>query len=206
MSTFLQSILAGISISLGGTVFLMCENKITGAIFFTVGLFCVCVFGFSLFTGKVCYVFDNDWRYALRLPLIWLGNLLGALFTGMLLLQTRLGPALLEKAGDVCRTKLSQEYLSAFILAFFCDIMIYIAVEGYKNIPHEVGKYLALFFGVTVFVICGFEHCVANMFYFTVGEAWNLEAVIYLVVMTVGNAIGGVFLPLMRRFAAKTGA
>ena len=44
------------------------------------------------------------------------------------------------------------------------------------------------------------------MFYFTVGEAWNLEAVIYLVVMTVGNAIGGVFLPLMRRFAAKTGA
>ena len=206
MSTFLQSILAGISISLGGTVFLMCENKITGAIFFTVGLFCVCVFGFSLFTGKVCYVFDNDWRYALRLPLIWLGNLLGALFTGMLLLQTRLGPALMEKAGDVCRTKLSQEYLSAFILAFFCDIMIYIAVEGYKNIPHEVGKYLALFFGVTVFVICGFEHCVANMFYFTVGEAWDLEAVIYLVVMTVGNAIGGVFLPLMRRFAAKTGA
>ena len=206
MSTFLQSILAGISISLGGTVFLMCENKITGAIFFTVGLFCVCVFGFSLFTGKVCYVFDNDWRYALRLPLIWLGNLLGALFTGMLLLQTRLGPALLEKAGDVCRTKLSQEYLSAFILAFFCDIMIYIAVEGYKNIPHEVGKYLALFFGVMVFVICGFEHCVANMFYFTVGEAWDLEAVIYLLVMTLGNAIGGVFLPLMRRFAAKTGA
>ena len=206
MSTFLQSILAGISISLGGTAFLMCENKITGAIFFTVGLFCVCVFGFSLFTGKVCYVFDNDWRYALRLPLIWLGNLLGALFTGMLLLQTRLGPALLEKAGDVCRTKLSQEYLSAFILAFFCDIMIYIAVEGYKNIPHEVGKYLALFFGVTVFVICGFEHCVANMFYFTVGEAWNLEAVIYLLVMTLGNAIGGVFLPLMRRMAAKTGA
>ena len=77
--------------------------------------------------------------------------------------------------------------------------MIYIAVEGYKSSQHEIGKYLAIFFGVTVFVICGFEHCVANMYYFTVGQAWNLNTALYLLVMTAGNAVGGIFIPLMRK-------
>ena len=199
MKTFTGGILAGISISLGGTVFLLCDSKIIGALFFTVGLFCVCVFGFNLFTGKVCYVFDNDIKYALMLPVIWLGNLVGALFTAIIEKFTRLAPALTEKAASVCETKLSQGLLSAFILAFLCDIMIYIAVEGYKSSQHEIGKYLAIFFGVTVFVICGFEHCVANMYYFTIGNAWSLNAVLYMLVMTLGNAVGGVFIPLLRK-------
>ena len=199
MKTFTGGILAGISISLGGTVFLLCDSKIIGALFFTVGLFCVCVFGFNLFTGKVCYVFDNDLKYALMLPVIWLGNLVGALFTAFIEKFTRLAPALTEKAASVCETKLSQGLLSAFILAFLCDIMIYIAVEGYKSAQHEIGKYLAIFFGVTVFVICGFEHCVANMYYFTIGNAWSWNAALYMLVMTLGNAVGGVFIPLLRK-------
>ena len=199
MKTFTGGILAGISISLGGTVFLLCDSKIVGALFFTVGLFCVCVFGFNLFTGKVCYVFDNDLKYALMLPVIWLGNLVGALFTAFIEKFTRLAPALTEKAASVCETKLSQGLLSAFILAFLCDIMIYIAVEGYKSAQHEIGKYLAIFFGVTVFVICGFEHCVANMYYFTIGNAWSWNAALYMLVMTLGNAVGGVFIPLLRK-------
>ena len=201
MKTVVSGILAGISISIGGTVFLLCDSKIAGAVFFSVGLFSVCVFGFSLFTGRVCYVFEHDRAYAMKLPLIWIGNLIGSLLVAFLEMQTRLAPQLMEKAGGICQTKLSQGLLSAFILAVLCDIMIYIAVEGYKSIPHEIGKYLAIFFGVTVFVICGFEHCVANMYYFTVGNAWNGEAVLYLLVMTVGNAVGGVLIPLLRRAA-----
>ena len=203
MQTIISGVLAGISISLGGTVYLLIDSKIVGALFFTVGLFCVCVFGFSLFTGKVCYVFGNDRKYALALPMIWLGNLFGAIFTGFLFLQTRLASSLIEKASAICQTKLNQGHLSAFVLAIFCDIMIYIAVEGYKTIPHDAGKYLAIFFGVTVFVICGFEHCVANMYYFTVGRAWSVNAVLYLLIMTAGNAVGGVCVPLMRKLIRK---
>ena len=199
MKTVISGILAGISISIGGTVFLLTDSKIAGAIFFSVGLFTVCAFGFSLFTGRVCYVFDNDRTYAMKLPLIWLGNLIGSLLTAFLEMQTRLAPQLIEKAGGISQTKLSQGLLSAFILAVLCDIMIYIAVEGYKSIPHEMGKYLAVFFGVTVFVLCGFEHCVANMYYFTVGKAWSAEAVLYLLIMTAGNAAGGVLIPLLRK-------
>ena len=121
------------------------------------------------------------------------------LITGFLEMQTRLGPALTEKAAAVCQTKLGQGLLSAFILAIFCNIMIFVAVEGYKSIPHELGQYLAIFFGVTIFVICGFEHCVANMYYFTVGQAWSAEAVLCLLVMTVGNTVGGVSIPLLRK-------
>lgn len=203
MADIISGILAGISISLGGTVYLLIDSKVIGALFFTVGLFCVCVFGFSLFTGKVCYAFDSDGKYVRALPVIWLGNLIGALLTGLLLMQTRLASGLYERASAICRTKIGQGYLSAFILAVFCDIMIYIAVEGYRTIGHDVGKCLAVFFGVTVFVLCGFEHCVANMYYFTVGRAWSMEAAIYLLVMTAGNAVGGVSIPLLRRIMTR---
>ena len=72
---FLSAILAGAVIAFGGTVFLSVENTVVGSIFFTIGLFVVCTRGLHLFTGKVCYVFDNDMAYAKTLPVIWLGNL-----------------------------------------------------------------------------------------------------------------------------------
>ncbi len=75
--TLVYGVLAGISISIGGTVFLSVENKVLGALFFTVGLFAVCTFGFNLYTGKVCYVFEKDKAYAADLPVMWFGNLIG---------------------------------------------------------------------------------------------------------------------------------
>ena len=70
-----SAVLAGMSIGFGGLVFLSVENRVIGAALFTIGLFCVCTFGFHLFTGKVCYVFQNDRAYALDLPLIDLADL-----------------------------------------------------------------------------------------------------------------------------------
>lgn len=196
--TFAYGVLAGVSIALGGTVFLSVENRVLGALFFTVGLFTVCVFGFFLFTGKVCYVFQRDARYAVDLIFIWLGNFCGAWLTAFCERQTRIGPALAEKAAALCETKLSDGILSIFILAVFCNILIYIAVEGYQTMSFGAGKCLALFFGVAVFILCGFEHCVANMYYFSVAGMWSLKAFGYLLVMTLGNAAGGVLFPLLR--------
>ena len=73
----LSAILAGLCVGFGGIVFLSVENKVIGAAAFTIGLFVICTFGFHLFTGKVCYVLQNDRNYALDLPVIWLGNLIG---------------------------------------------------------------------------------------------------------------------------------
>ena len=72
----LSAIIAGCAIGFGGTVFLSVENTVVGSVLFTIGLFVVCTRGLHLFTGKVCYVFDNDAAYAKALPVIWLGNLM----------------------------------------------------------------------------------------------------------------------------------
>lgn len=203
LKIFISGMMAGLAISLGGTVFLSVDSKIIGALAFTVGLFSVCTRGLALYTGRVCYLFENDRAYALDLPIIWLGNLAGTFLTAQILLQTRIAPILREKAAGLCETKLSDDLLSIFILAVFCNILIFIAVDGFRQNPHELGKYLALFFGVVVFILCGFEHCVVNMYYFSVAGAWSAKTLLYVLVMTAGNSVGGLLLPLLHRFVSR---
>ena len=218
---FLSAILAGAVIAFGGTVFLSVENTVVGSLFFTIGLFVVCTRGLHLFTGKVCYVFDNDAAYAKTLPVIWLGNLVGTSFIALAEKCTRL-VSLSARAQGICELKLSEPLFGAFILAVFCNVMIYIGVEGYRSNPHELGKYLALFFGVCVFILCGFEHCVANMYYISAGlmakavhayaqlaaeSGLDLSALTVsnfvvknLIPVTIGNILGGVILSLLMWF------
>ena len=103
----------------------------------------------------------------------------------------------------MCETKLNDSLASLFFLGILCNILIYIAVEGYKNNPHEPGKYLALIFGVMVFILCGTEHCVADMFYFWMGGAFTGRGIVCLLAITLGNAVGGVLFPLLRDLQNK---
>lgn len=201
--TFVLGILAGVSIAIGGTVNLSVENRVAGALLFTVGLFTVCSMGLNLFTGKVCYVFENDRRYAVDLIFIWLGNLCGAALVGFCERQSRIAPAIAERAAALCETKLNDTVLSIFILSVLCNVLIYIAVEGWKTLKSGACRCAALLFGVSVFILCGFEHCVANMYYFSVAGAWSAKAFGYLLVMTLGNAVGGVVFPILRKFSAR---
>ena len=196
---FLSAIAAGLCIALGGGAFLSIENKVTGAVAFTIGLFVICSYGFHLFTGKVCYVLDNDGRFAAMLPVIWIGNVVGTWCVAFLERQTRIGAAMTERAVGMVDVKLSDSLLSVFILAIFCNLLIYIAVEGFARHPHELGKYLSLFFGVSIFILCGFEHCVANMYYISMANAWSGKALIFILVNTLGNAVGGLLLPVFRK-------
>ena len=117
---FLSAILAGAVIAFGGTVFLSVENTVVGSLFFTIGLFVVCTRGLHLFTGKVCYVFDNDAAYAKTLPVIWLGNLVGTSLIALAEKCTRL-VSLSARAQGICELKLSEPLFGAFILAVFCN-------------------------------------------------------------------------------------
>ena len=201
--TFVGAVLAGISIGLGGLVFLAVDSKVLGAALFTVGLFTVCTFGLNLFTGKVCYVFQYDKGYALELPVIWFGNLAGTGLTALCAGLTRNAPSLMEKAASMCAVKTGDNLASLFFLGVLCNIFIYIAVEGFKNNPHELGKYLSLQFGVMAFILAGTEHCVADMFYFWMGGAWSGRAIACILVITLGNAVGGILFPLLRTYQNK---
>ena len=119
--------------------------------------------------------------------------------TAFALLATRIGTALAEKASVVCSVKLNDSLWSIFLLGIFCNILIYIAVDSFRSNPHDIGKYLGLVFGIMVFILCGFEHCVANMFYISVAGAWNGKAVVFILINTLGNIIGGLFIPLAKK-------
>ena len=203
LKTLISGILAGLCIGFGGMVFLSVDNKVIGSLLFSIGLFVVCTQKFDLFTGKVCYTFANDGKYALRLPVIWLGNLIGTGCAAGAAWLTRASSALSEKAAALCAVKTGDSLVSLFFLGVLCNIFIYIGVEGYINNPHEVGKYMAIVLGVMVFILCGTEHCVADMFYFWMGGAWSGQAVVSLLVITLGNACGGVLLPLLKKAAGK---
>ncbi|MCD8217842.1 MAG: formate/nitrite transporter family protein [Clostridiales bacterium] len=197
--TFVSGILGGACISFGGIAYLSLDEKVLGALFFTVGLFTICTFGLNLFTGKICYVFEQDRSYALQIPVIWLGNLAGTWLVAQMVKCSRLS-TLAEKAVSMCQVKLEDGYFSLFLLGILCNIFIYIAVEGFKNNPHELGKYLSLFFGVMVFILCGFEHCVADMFYFSVAGVWSGQVFLRLLIISAGNAVGGVIFPLVHKW------
>ena len=56
----------------------------------------------------------------------------------------------------------------------------YDIVNTYKEVK-DIGKYLAVFLGVIVFILCGFEHCIANMYYFSVSSTWEFKYIIIFI-------------------------
>ncbi len=201
ISTLLLSILAGICIGIGGCFFLAIDNKIIGALFFTLGLFTICTRGFYLFTGKVGYALEQPVSYIFDLFIIWLGNLIGTNIVSLLMSMTRSAEAFSEKALGMCNTKLSDNLLSIFVLSIFCNVLMYIAVDGFKKNPHETGKYVGLFLCVAGFILAGFEHCIANMFYFGMAGVWSVHTLIWLIVMTAGNVVGGLLIPIFEKLS-----
>lgn len=192
LETFLLAAGAGIGIAIGGTVFLSMENRIVGAVLFSVGLYLIVTNGLNLYTGKVGYLLEQKPEYLPELLLIWLGNLLGTWLGAEAVLHTRIR-GISEKAADLCQVKLSDDVVSLLLLSVFCGILMYGAVDGYKKTKNPV----ILFVCVSVFILAGFEHCIANMFYFSLGGAWSFKTWGYLAIMTLGNSIGGVLLPLL---------
>lgn len=202
LNILMNAVLAGGCIGLGGTAFLSIDNKVVGALFFTLGLFIIMTNGYNLFTGKVAYVFEKPPAYLLDVLVIWAGNLAGAYLVGALLNMTRL-TALSARAAELCTVKLNDSLLSIFLLSALCNILIFIAVDGFNSNSHQLGKYLALFFGVAGFIVCGYEHSVANMYYISVAKLWSGKALLYVVVMSLGNAAGGVLFPLCRQLGKR---
>lgn len=193
---FLKAAAAGITIGIGGAVYLTLENKVIGAVLFGVGLYTIVLNGLFLYTGKVGYLISTKDKkaYILQLIFTWLGNLAGTALAAAAISATRIRN-LGRTAEVICKTKLADTPHSILILAVFCGILMYAAVDGFR----EKGNPLILFFCVTVFILCGFEHCIANMFYFSLAGAWSLRAVIYLLLMTLGNSVGGILLPLVKK-------
>lgn len=198
--TLCKAILAGMMIALGASAYLTIDNHYVGAILFTIGLYGIYTLDFYLYTGKVgFYLVDKD---LLKLLVIWCGNFIGTATMALLMLSTRLleTTTLHLHATEYASRKLSDGFVSIFILGFFCGLMMYIAAAAFQktqNTANSVGGYIGLFLCVMLFLLLGFEHSIANMFYFTVAGAWSLHALVAVCVVTLGNAAGGLAIPLL---------
>ena len=192
IAEFIKSILAGMAISLGGAVFLSCENKAVGAFFFCVGLITVVYFSLNLYTGKIGYVLENNKTFFIDTALSVLGNALGCLVFG--LIKSPIGNVV-----NIVAAKLEKAPLEVFVDGILCGVLIFICVDIFKkkNTP------LAILFCVPTFILCGFEHSIADMFYVFNARNFSLNSSIFLILVVLGNAVGGLLFPVLLKLYNK---
>ena len=129
-----------------------------------------------------------------RSPIIWFGNLVGTFIAAQAILATRCA-GIAQTALAMSKIKLADNDISLLVLGVFCGMLMYIAVEGYKKCQNP----LILVACVAGFILCGFEHCIADMFYFSIAGVWSVDALLVILVITVGNSIGGMLIPAIKR-------
>lgn len=197
--TILKSFLAGFMISIGCIIYTMCTSKLLGSFLFSFGLFTIVHQNLNLYTGKIGYLVDNfNITYIKELLLTLIGNIIGTLFTATIIRCTRLD--LNTFISNIVEIKTTDTLLSIFILSFFCGIMMFLGVEIFKKCESYLSKILGVIFAVMVFILAGFEHCVANMFYFFFVENYNFS---YLLIMILGNSLGSIFFAYILRQTQK---
>ena len=193
VDSLLKGIYAGFMIGIGAIAFLSLENKVLGSFFFSIGLLTICMYAMNLYTGKVGYILITKIEYIYELLLGLLGTFMRTFILGKLILLTRVSN-INEKALSLVNIKLNDNLLSIFILSIFCGILMYIAVNNYKKVGTEIGKYIGIFMCVMTFILCGFEHCIANMAYITIANAWSWKALLYVLIMILGNSFGAILI------------
>lgn len=200
-----DGILSGIFLCVGCTVSMSVESKPLGAFLFSLGLCAIIVFKFGLFTGKAGYMAVKPIKYVGEVALTFCGNAIGAAIGGLLLNLTRLGTGLAEKASMITETKFADSPLSIFVLAIFCGVLMFTAVDGNKR-ASEKGDYpMSLFLvvlPVMVFIMCGFNHCIADMCYFFISRCANASSALkYFVCAVLGNAAGCMLIPMVKKLS-----
>lgn len=183
-----KSILAGLLISLAGIVYLNCSDKIVGSLLFSLGLISVILLEANLFTGKIGYV--NSKRSILDSLLMLVFNLVAAAIVGLIY---RCGS---DAAAQVAESKLlmfNETWWLTGLKAIGCGAAIYLAVEGYKKSKSLIPVIL----GVMVFILAGWNHCIADCFYMAAGSSSAL-AIPYLLVVIAGNSIGSLLIRFLQ--------
>lgn len=189
METIKKSVAAGAMIGIGSTIYLSVENKIIGALLFSLGLFMVCSFGMFLFTGKIGYIIST--KNKPNCAVIWLGNFIGS---AIVCAAVRFAsPKLHETASKMVEAKLEKNLLAVAVLAFFCGVLMYLAVENYRRNPGTISGIVGIVLCVSVFILSGFEHSIADMGYMVYSIASIKQVpsyLLFLLVVSVANGLG----------------
>ena len=232
-STLVLGILAGVVIALGGAAFSIVSCSVQNAsvarllsgLIFPLGLGIVILSGAELFTGN-CLMLLSVWSKKItpfqllrNWGIVYLANLLGSFVTAAAICFTapQFGDgAFALSAIKAAAAKCSLPFTQAVVLGIFCNFLVALAVLLSLSAKDNSGRILGAYLPVCFFVLCGFEHSVANMYCIPTGmmlsampqyHAAALAAGIdiaalnpagfllgNLLPVTIGNILGGAFI------------
>ncbi|MDO5451608.1 MAG: formate/nitrite transporter family protein [Candidatus Saccharibacteria bacterium] len=199
--------LAGVGATFGNIY----GGKIAGACIFTAGLAMVVVAGSELFTGNnlmIMALFDRKITLSQMLKnwlLVFIGNLIGAIFVAAMVVISGLFEPIADTVIATATTKTNLGFFEATLRGILCNFLVCIAVWMAFSASTVSGKIIAVFLPIMLFVLCGFEHSIANSFFIPAGmitgEVYGLAApgisdflLGNLLPVTIGNIIGGTIL------------
>ncbi len=188
--------------------------KLVGACVFPAGMAMVLVAGSELFTGNNLIVISflegriKAWEMLRNWLLVFIGNFIGAAFVAVLVVYGHtpdlFGGVLAEKMVAAALSRVTQTFPEAFIRGILCNILVCIAVWAAFAAKKVSGKLLMSFWPVMLFVLCGFEHSIADIYFGVAGictaaeygiEAgalsWGSFLLKNLLPVTLGNIVGG---------------
>lgn len=227
LTTMVMGMLAGMFIALGGAassmVTIMGEGmpflqiKLVGSLIFTIGIISVIVAGGELFTGNILMsiaVFSDDltWKKVFsNWVKVWFFNLIGAVLFAWLVTATKIFSVNgVEHFTELALNKANLSLSTAFIKGIACNIIVSLSVWTATAGKDGISKFYLSAFPIAIFVLLGFEHCVANMYYFPqalfLGADIPMTAVISrLLIVTLGNIVGGLVVSIPYYLANKKG-
>lgn len=228
--SFLLSFMGGMFISLAavGSLIASCTidnysiSSLVAGIVFAAGLIMVVVAGGDLFTGNVLMILAVFQKRITALKMLknlivtFFGNLTGALFIVLLIQGSGIfnseNGILVQKLVLKAAHKIEYPFLQAFILGILCNLLVSLAVWMMYSAKDTGGKVLACLFPIVLFIVSGYEHIVANMYYIPAGliaaasgkyellsvvssEALShltLDGIVHnFIPVTLGNLVGG---------------
>ena len=219
--TFILAIFAGAFIALGalGSQIVSCGvvpvaiGRVLSGLIFPIGLAMVIIAGGELFTGN-CLLFipvldhQISWLdFVKNLVIVYIGNMVGSLFIASL---ANFGHVISLYNGELVQTvvttaavKANIPFLDAFFKGILCNVLVCIAVWASQAAEELSGRIIALYLPIFLFVVCGFEHSVANMYFIPAGmiaqHVYGVSAhitlfgffITNLIPVTLGNLVGG---------------
>ncbi len=230
-------IIAGMFIAVGGVTSNTAIHSITnvglsrvlGGAVFPIGLLMIVLVGGELFTGNCLMVMAAmDKRISVlllfrNLIIVFFANLLGALLMDVLIFYSGNldlnGGAVGAFTIKVALDKASITPLKGFASGILCNFLVCMAILKGTAAMDVAGKIMATWFPIFAFVLNGFEHIVANMYYIPIGimaktnpdyiakaeELYGITAAQLtnldmggmlknFIPVTIGNVLGGMFI------------
>lgn len=191
-----NSIFAGICIAISAYAY-VCTSLVTdplfGAIIFSMALTYICTREYDLYTGKIGNLMPiiRDISYGekykrdfiFNLVIMVIANIVTAYAIGFIF--GFINPSAESYCVNLFNDKLVLGYPVIFLESAFCGIVLYLAIKCYSKIG-----VIALLMGVVTFIVCGFEHSIANAAYLGISTQFDVHTLAIILISILGNTVG----------------